>query len=261
MPDKPHLTQFILHPFFNYKLAETLNNVCLNGSTTVVNCLNPHSFVKALDDEAFRTALEQSDVLLPDGEGICMALRLYGGKRIKKIAGDDLHRYLLQKLNKSNSDGEEHSAGKVYYMGSSPEVLKLIEKRLHQEYPNIEMRCWSPSFCDELSQDESRTIIDDINTFCPDVLFVSMTAPKQEKWVDRHRKELTKPQVIASIGAVFEFYAGTVKRAPQWAVSMKMEWLFRLIKEPRRMWERNFVSTPRYLKWVWRHRRELKNEN
>ncbi|MBP5190526.1 MAG: WecB/TagA/CpsF family glycosyltransferase [Bacteroidales bacterium] len=236
--------------FFGYKLTESLSELPMDGEAVVVSCLNPHSFVKALDDAEFHKALEQSDVLLPDGEGICMALKLLRGERIDKIAGDDLHGYLLERLSEKG--------GKVYYMGSTERVLSLIEKRLGREHPGVTVRCFSPSFCDELSYAESMQIVDDINAFAPDVLFVSMTAPKQEKWVEKYRVQLSGVKVIASIGAVFDFYAGTVKRAPRWAVRMHLEWLFRLVKEPRRMWERNFVSTPRYLRWVWKHRNELR---
>ena len=254
---KPSKIISTLQKFFNYILAENLDSLNLHGPTTVVNCLNPHSFVQALNDDEFRIALEQSDVLLPDGEGICLALKKWGNRTINKIAGDDLHRFLLEKLN--NEHGKSNQPAKVYYMGSSQHVLDLITARLQREYPAVDVRTWSPSFCDKLSDEESLRIIDDINSFNPDILFVSMTAPKQEKWVACHRDRLSSPHIIASIGAVFDFYAGTVQRAPNWAVHLKIEWLYRLLKEPRRMWERNFVSTPKFLHWVYQHRNELKN--
>ena len=244
--------------FFNYLLTESLDEVgqtlvTENGTSLhhpcVVDCLNPHSFVKALDDAEFRKALENCDNLLPDGEGICLSLKRWAGKRIGKIAGDDLHRYLLGLV--------AERGGKVYYMGSCEKVLELIAERLHREYPSIEVRTLSPSYCDELSAEESSAIVADINAFAPDVVFVSMTAPKQEKWVEKHRGSIEGVKIVACIGAVFDFYAGTVRRAPQWAVRLHIEWLVRLLKEPRRMWERNFVSTPRYLKWVRRHRGEM----
>ena len=218
---------------------ESTENVC---GPMVVGCLNPHSFVIALDDPLFHQALKNCDFLLPDGEGICMAMRRRFGTHIDKIAGDDIHRHLISGLEKKQ--------GKVYYMGSSEKVLTLIKNRLEKEYPSVTVRTLSPSFCDELSEEESMQIIDDINGFAPDILFVSMTAPKQEKWVEKYRSLLTNVKIVASIGAVFDFYAGTVKRAPKWAVKMHVEWLFRLIKEPRRMWQRNFVSTPRFLRYV-----------
>ena len=256
-----------MRKFFTFSLAEEediskiINSSCHSitasagdkdrkGRVTVVNCLNPHSFVTAMDDEQFRVALEKSDLLLPDGIGICMSMKKYKGIDLKKIAGDDLHKMVLEVL-----DGREGS--KVYYMGSTPEVLGLIESRLKREHPTIEVRSWSPSFCEELPREESLRIIEDINIFAPDVLFVSMTAPKQEKWVERYRSLLTTTGLVASIGAVFDFYSGTVKRASPIVVKMRMEWLVRLVKEPRRMWQRNFVSTPRYLRYVRKHRGEM----
>jgi N-acetylglucosaminyldiphosphoundecaprenol N-acetyl-beta-D-mannosaminyltransferase len=84
------------------------------------------------------------------------------------------------------------------------------------------------------------------------VLWVGMTAPKQEKWVHANARALSVP-VIGSVGAVFEFFAGTNPRAPQWMCTLGIEWLYRLMREPRRMWRRNFVSTPRFLRMVMMH--------
>ncbi len=238
--------------FFDYQLVEHLEEIDLSGSVSqpaVINCLNPHSFVVANNDSLFQEALQDSDYLLPDGEGICLSLKRWKGIKIAKIAGDDLHRYLLEQM--------ERKGGKIFYMGSTTKVLDAIVARVHREYPHVAVQTFSPSFCEELPKEESEAIVGRINDFCPDVLFVSMTAPKQEKWVYRHRQKLAGVKVVASIGAVFDFYAGTVKRAPRWAVRMKIEWLFRLVKEPRRMWERNFVSTPKYLRWVRKHRKEI----
>ena len=238
--------------FFNYQLVESLDEILFpekGGKAVVVNCLNPHSFVMATEDGDFQQALEKSDYLLPDGEGIVMSLKRWRGKSIHKIAGDDLHRHLLEKI--------EREGGKIFYMGSTAEVLQEIKARIQREHAGITVDYLSPSFCNELSDEESQSIANTINAFAPDVLFVSMTAPKQEKWVYKHLEQLESPRVIASIGAVFDFYAGRVKRAPRWAVKMKIEWLVRLVKEPRRMWSRNFVSTPKYLRWVRKHRKEM----
>ena len=92
-----------------------------------------------------------------------------------------------------------------------------------------------------------------INDADPDVLWVGMTAPKQEKWVEANRHQLHAP-VIASIGAVFDFYAGINPRAPQWMCTLGIEWLYRLLREPRRMWRRTFISAPKFVALViWRH--------
>lgn len=240
--------------FFEYNLVDNIDVVRLDAQNgehivRVVNCLNPHSFVTALDDAEFKSALAGSDYVLPDGVGVCKAMRWFGGVRIGKIAGDDIHRHLLRQV--------AERGGRVFYMGSSEEVLKGIVERLKREYPGVEVRTLSPSYCERLSEEESSAIVAKVNEFGPDVLFVSMTAPKQEKWVARYREQLTGVQMIASIGAVFEFYGGGVRRAPKWMVSIGLEWLWRLVREPRRMWRRVFVSGPRFVRWVRRHRSEL----
>ncbi|HKE95089.1 MAG TPA: WecB/TagA/CpsF family glycosyltransferase, partial [Povalibacter sp.] len=93
-----------------------------------------------------------------------------------------------------------------------------------------------------------RSIVDRINEARPDVLWVGMTAPRQEKWVHQTLRELNVP-VVGSVGAVFDFYAGTVQRAPRWFCRMGLEWLYRLLKEPQRLWRRTFVSGPAFL-WL-----------
>ncbi|MBO7489134.1 MAG: WecB/TagA/CpsF family glycosyltransferase [Bacteroidales bacterium] len=234
-----------MQKFYNYTLVEDIAEVVIPecaGKTAVVNCLNPHSFVTALDDAVFRYALEKSDFLLPDGEGVCIVTKKYKGIDLQKIAGDDIHHCLLKEVAKKS--------GKVFYMGSTERVLNLIEQRIKKEYPSITVRTLSPSFCDELSEDESMRIVDEVNEFEPDVMFVSMTAPKQEKWVERYRRHLKGVKMIASIGAVFDFYACTVRRAPKWMIQMKIEWLYRFLNEPLRMWKRVFVSTPRFLRYT-----------
>lgn len=238
--------------YFNYSLIEHLDEIQISTQSqrpVIVNCLNPHSFVIALQDATFRSALEQSDFLLPDGEGICMTLKRYKGQTVRKIAGDDLHRHMLDQLSQCH--------GRVFYMGSNKMVLDRIVDRLKHEYPALTVATHSPSYCDELSKEESDRIVEKINAFAPDLLLVSMTAPKQEKWVCQNAQYLSTTKMVASIGAVFDFYAGTVKRAPRWAVALKMEWLVRLLKEPLRMWRRNFVSTPQFLRWVRKHRKEM----
>lgn len=238
--------------FFNYVLIDDLSEIRIDKKSEtmkIVNCLNPHSFVVALKDERMRNALEMSDYLLPDGVGIGMVLRWYEKKRIDKIAGYDFHSFILEQL--------KLHGGKVYYMGSSDKVLKKIKERLSREAPNVKVRTHSPSYCDELPEEESRKIIDDINEFSPDVLYISMTAPKQEKWLQRYRNDIKGVKVASSIGAAFEYFAGTKTRGPRWMVKMKMEWLARLFMEPTKVWRRTFISTPKFLLWTAKHHKNI----
>jgi len=205
-----------------------LSSISLEGKT-VISTINQYSYCIAREDDEFKWSLKESDILLPDGVGISMAYKLLEGGRIDKIAGDDMHTFLLKSLNERN--------GSCFYMGSSPTTLDKIKKRISNEYPNIAVGSYSPPFKPLFTDKENDDIIEAVNSFRPDVLFVGMTAPKQEKWSLAHKASLDT-NVICSIGAVFDFYAGTVKRpSPLW-VNLGLEWLVRLLKEPKRMWRR-----------------------
>ena len=204
----------------------------------VINTINPHSYVTAKEDKVFEEALRSSDTLIPDGSGIVLAAKQVNKKSIQKIAGFDLHNYLLQELNKTGSS--------VFYMGASQKTLDAIHERVAKEYPNVRAGSYSPPFKPEFTDEENQEIINRVNAFDPDVLFIGMTAPKQEKWLYAHKEQLNF-KIASSIGAVFDFYAGTVERPSDIWVILHLEWLGRLLKEPKRMWRRNFVSTPLFL--------------
>jgi len=221
-----------------YKLFEKdLSEINLD-KRQVVNTINPHSYITAKDDIDFKEALQDSDILIPDGSGIVLYAKFIYNKAISKVAGADLHEFLLKKINERN--------GKVFYMGASQNTLDKIKIRLNNEYPNIIVESYSPPFKVSFSKEDNDTIIDKINLFKPDILFIGMTAPKQEKWLHQQKNKLHF-NIASSIGAVFDFYAGTVERPSSIWIKLHLEWLGRLIKEPKRMWKRNFISTPLFL--------------
>ena len=207
----------------------------------IINTINPHSYVIAKHDALFEKALRDSNTLLPDGSGIVMAAKHCNGKVIHKIAGYDLHTHLLKLLNEQS--------GSCFYMGSSNETLDKVKERITRECPNIRTGFYSPPYKAQFSDEDNRVIVDMIQAFKPDVLFIGLTAPKQEKWLNAYKDQLDF-KIASSIGAVFDFYAGTVKRPSQFWVNLHLEWFPRLIKEPKRLWKRNFVSTPLFLKDV-----------
>jgi N-acetylglucosaminyldiphosphoundecaprenol N-acetyl-beta-D-mannosaminyltransferase len=207
----------------------------------IINTINPHSYCVANKDLDFKQALKNSDILLPDGIGIVWAEKFLNDNSIKKIAGYDLFLFLMNKLN--------NESGSVFFLGASEETLEKIKSKSSQEYPNITLGSYSPPYKVEFSYKDSKIMCDEVNVFNPDVLFVGMTAPKQEKWVHLYKNKLNA-NIICSIGAVFDFYAGNVKRSPDIWISLGLEWLPRLIKEPRRLFYRNFVSTPKFILYV-----------
>lgn len=198
----------------------------------IVNTINAYSWTMTDRFPDFKKALQTSDVLLPDGVGVVYAARLLAGKQIKKIAGADLHLLLLELLNKKN--------GRCFYLGASLATLDLIKKRLKREYPNISVETYSPPFKKHFTDQDNQEMYDAINKFSPDVVFVGMTAPKQETWI-YHNHNNINTKVICGIGAVFDFYAETKKRPSQWMINCGLEWLGRLITDPRRLWKRYLV--------------------
>jgi N-acetylglucosaminyldiphosphoundecaprenol N-acetyl-beta-D-mannosaminyltransferase len=222
-----------------YKVyADSIEKIKFTSNKQIINTLNPHSYITAKSDKLFNSALLDSDILLADGSGIVLAARQINNSSIEKIAGSDLHIHLINLLNKKH--------GKVFYMGSSKTTLENIKNRLKIEYPNIKSEFYSPPFKDTFSKFDNDQIIDAINQFNPDVLFVGMTAPKQEKWLHKHEDQIDA-KILCCIGAVFDFYAGTIKRPSQFWINIHLEWLPRLLNEPKRLWKRNFVSTPLFL--------------
>lgn len=204
----------------------------------IISTINPHSYCIAKKDQDFEKALQQSDYLLPDGVGIVLAANFLIGKKIKKIAGYDLFMHFANKLNQEK--------GSCYFLGASTSTLEKIKSRMSIEYPQVKVGSFSPPYKAEFTAEESQQMLKKIQEFNPDVLFVGMTAPKQEKWVQNHKNEI-HANVVCSIGAVFDFYAGTVKRPSAFWINLGLEWLPRLLKEPKRLFKRNFISTPRFL--------------
>jgi N-acetylglucosaminyldiphosphoundecaprenol N-acetyl-beta-D-mannosaminyltransferase len=210
----------------------------LKSDRILINTINAHSFNITNSDEIFKEALAKSDVLIPDGVSIVWAMRFLTGKKIKKIAGADLFFFEMKRI--------QEKGGKVFFLGSTDDTLDKIVKRAQNEFSEVEIETYSPPYKPEFSEEDSQKMIQKVNAFKPDVLFVGMTAPKQEKWAYLNFSQLEVGHVC-SIGAVFDFYAGTIKRAPQWIIKMGLEWLYRLLKEPKRMWKRYLVGNTLFI--------------
>ncbi len=225
----------------DYKIFEgELESISLNNSG-FINTINPHSYVVAKKDKIFRKALLESDVLLPDGIGIVNAVKILRSKRIKKIAGNDIFTHLMGKLN----DIE----GSCFFLGSSKETLSLIKKKASKQYPNVKVSSFSPPFKKVFSDEDNIDMLSMIDKVKPDVLFVGMTAPKQEKWVYKNKDSINS-ELVCCIGAVFDFYAGTTNRPHKFWINLGLEWLVRLIKNPKHLWKRTFISTPIFIRDV-----------
>lgn len=214
----------------------------------LINTINAHSYNTARKDALFAEALTKGNVLIPDGASIVKACRWIKAKSrpTERIAGWDLFEWEMNRLNKRG--------GKCFFMGSSEKVLSLIKQRARVEYPNIMVETYSPPYKPEFSEEDNRAIIRAIHEANPDLLWIGMTAPKQEKWTYSHWNELNIHCHVGTIGAVFDFFAGTVERAPVWWQQHSLEWLYRLIKEPKRMWRRYIIGNSVFIYHIMREK-------
>ncbi len=234
-------------------------------SKVLINTINAHSFNVAQKDALFAEALrtdgyvdsECVKFLIPDGASIIKACRMLKAKSQPKerIAGWDLFSFEMEMLERKSEGcrvkSEKSSCAfkklRVMFMGSSEKVLARIRERCAVDYPNLEVVTYSPPYKPEFSEEENEAIIKAINDANPNLLWIGMTAPKQEKWAYSHWKELNIHCHVGTIGAVFDFYAGTAERAPKWWQDHSLEWLYRLVKEPKRMWRRYVIGNPLFL--------------
>lgn len=224
---------------------------CLPEGKLLINTINAHSYNTAQKDKLFAEALQKGDALIPDGASIVKACRWLNAKSKpeERIAGWDLFEFEMKKLNRNG--------GKCFFMGSSEKVLALIKQRAKVEYPQIEVETYSPPYKPEFSEEDNQAIVEAINKANPDLLWIGMTAPKQEKWTYTHWSELQIHCHCGTIGAVFDFYAGTVKRAPIWWQQHSLEWGYRLLREPRRMWRRYMIGN---VLFMWNLCKEIRNK-
>lgn len=210
-------------------------------------CVNPHSLVVASRDVLFKRALRNGDMLVPDGTGIVFASKILAAPVMEKVAGYDFFMTLTKKA-------QRNGGLRYFFLGSSDHVLSLIRYRLSKEFPSITVcGTYSPPFKETFSAEENEEMARLVNESEPDVLWVGMTAPKQEKWIYENRERLKVP-FVGAIGAVFDFYAGTKVRPSIFWQRLGLEWFPRFIKEPARLWERNLKSTPIFIGWVIREK-------
>jgi N-acetylglucosaminyldiphosphoundecaprenol N-acetyl-beta-D-mannosaminyltransferase len=193
--------------------------------------------VVARSAPTFKAAIQSADWLVPDGTGIVLASRILGGTIRKRITGPDVFSALSAKINKRGPFS-------VLFVGSTPATLATIERRYKADFPNAyPISTFSPPFRESFDAEDVACIRDVINGHKPDLLWVGLTAPKQE-WLLQQLHESADFGFGGAIGAEFDFYAGNVKRAHWIFRASNLEWLPRLLQEPRRLWRRTFVSAP-----------------
>ncbi len=201
----------------------SIEEISLDNFPKVINTISPNSYGIATKNKDFEKALKNSDYLILDGVYFALASILLQGKNIKKNQGPDVFYHFMDRLNKVG--------GKAFFLGSSEETLNKIKGQAKKKHPNVNIATYSPPYKESFTEQENKDMIDTINKFAPDVLFVGMTAPKQEIWAYQN-KENINAKLIICIGGVFDWYAGNQKEIhPLWW-KLRLAWLKRTIDRP-----------------------------
>lgn len=196
---------------------------------------NVHTTVMAHDDAHYHRIQREAAFVLPDGKPLSVYSRKHGFPEAERVTGPDLMKEMFAREN-----GLRH-----YFYGSTSETLKMLEKNLRATYPKLQIAgMFSPPF-HELSEAEDEEAIRKINASGADIIWVGLGAPKQENWMYAHKGKVGG--VMIGVGAGFDYHAGNIKRAPVWMQRLSLEWLYRLLQDPKRLFKRYLVTNTRYL--------------
>jgi N-acetylglucosaminyldiphosphoundecaprenol N-acetyl-beta-D-mannosaminyltransferase len=207
------------------------------GESRMVCTANVHMLMTAYDDAAFRSVLDQADLVTPDGMPLVWTLRRMGYAGQARVYGPTLTGQLLSLA--------EATGIPVGFLGSTPAVIENIQVRVRQAHPQIKLAyAYSPPFR-AVDPVEDAAIVDAINQSGVRILFVGLGCPKQELWMHAHRGKVNA--VMLGVGAAFDYLAGIKPQAPLWMQRIGMEWFYRLVTEPRRLWVRYVYHNPRFV--------------
>ena len=202
---------------------------------TLLNFVNAHCLNTACRDAAYRDVLEESDRLLPDGSGVRLALRMQGRSLTENLNGTDLFPHLC--------DAAAGHGLSLYLLGGAPGVADRVAANMARRYPQLRIAGARDGY---FGENQEAGVVDEINAAGADILLVAMGVPRQELWLARNLGRL-QTSVNMGVGGLFDFYAERISRAPAWLRRMGMEWTWRLLQEPRRMWRRYILGNPEFV--------------
>ena len=198
---------------------------------------NVHTTVMSYENEEYRKIQNGAAMALPDGAPLSSYSRRKGYKQAQRVTGPDL---MLELFAISKEKGYRH-----YFYGATEETLQSMREVLERDYPGIEIAgMYAPPFR-ALTPQEDAQIVAKINESRPDFIWIGLGAPKQEEWMYQHMGQLQG--VLIGVGAGFDYLAGYIKRAPRWMQRMSLEWLYRLLQDPKRLWRRYFTSNVKFI--------------
>jgi N-acetylglucosaminyldiphosphoundecaprenol N-acetyl-beta-D-mannosaminyltransferase len=209
-----------------------------SGEHQYVCVTGVHGVMESQRDESLRAIHNNAGLVTPDGMPLVWLSRLRGARHVQRIYGPDL---MLACCELSVQHEWRH-----FMFGGAPGVPELLSDRLRKRYPGLKIvGTFSPPFR-PLTDGEDEEIVRLINEAQPDIVWVGLSTPKQERWMAAHLNRL-QARVLLGVGAAFDFHAGLKRQAPRWMQHVGMEWVFRLATEPRRLWRRYLTNNPRFV--------------
>ena len=198
---------------------------------------NVHTTVTAWEDKDYCNIQNSSIMSIPDGGPLSSVGRKRGFQDMERTTGPN---YMEEILKVSVEKGYSH-----YFYGSTEETLEKLYKVLKHDYPGLQIAgMYSPPFR-ELSKEEDEAIVNSINETNPDFIWVGLGAPKQERWMSAHQGRVNG--FMIGVGAAFDYFAGNIKRAPQWMQKCNLEWAYRLMQDPKRLFKRYWNTNTRFI--------------
>ncbi len=226
-------------PFDNVTMSEAIllaeAELQKNGISAVVTP-NAEIAELCLEDARIHDTICHADIILPDGAGILMAADILGTPLREKVAGVEFGIELLSHAEKNGYS--------VFFLGGRPTVAALAAKNLKQAMPRLKIAGTHDGYFEKIGK-ENDDVIDKINVSGADILFVCLGAPTQEIWLMGNREKLTSVRLAACLGGSLDVYAGTAKRAPKCFIKLRLEWFYRLLREPKRLGR--MMKLPRYI--------------
>jgi len=211
-------------------------------SSNYITVNNVHTLIMAKQNHNYRKVIENAYMALPDGKPLSVYANIKYKESMVRITGPTLFKKILEDPKNANL--------KHFFFGSSESTLNILcDKIQSQYYSAIVVGKISPPYKDNFTPNENKKFLSEINSANPDIVWVSLGAPKQENWMYQNHKYL-KNGLMIGVGAGFEYMAGNIKRAPNWMRKMSLEWFYRLIQEPRRLFSRYLISNSKFIYYI-----------
>ncbi len=251
--DKPDKIKLLDIEFLNMRMDEALSRIAEvidSGRKEIFAFMNPDCFNRLFDDREYFELMKKSNNIFPDGSGVNLACKIIRKQLIHNVNGTDMLPYLCHLAEKKKY--------RIFLLGAAPGIAEKMKKNLVLKYKGLIISDSEDGYFDRKT--ETGRVITKINDSHSHILLVAFGVPLQEKWIAEHIDEL-KINVGIGVGGLFDFYSGNIRRAPKWMREMGIEWMFRLLMEPRRMWKRYIIGNPLFIKRVKNWMKGYNSEN